>query len=741
MSVVRYDSDDGPKLREELSLTDLYPTINENDMIPIIDDPSHSLTNEDERRFIDIVTKQQYHVQYKQMSVGGKISIETLNLRHFQHAPEDHKLDLAEYRVKPESSEIKKVRHKPSSEQTLSKRPSLYETKIREDRAMIDELGMSQEMLTSLSPYLSDFKILYDMDEQDALYLEQLNQRYTLPTPLLPVHFEAVITILELTWSEFLSHLPIPALPPLPPDQLCSVCNQKETPNNTIVFCDNCNIAVHQECYGIIFIPPGPWFCRPCSQNTFSRALTRPYCALCPETGQWCGPLKQTTCGTWVHVLCAVWIGELCFGNWHYLEPVEGIEKIPASRWKLTCCVCKLKLGACIQCSSKNCFVAYHVSCAKRAGFYMSPLQSGSLAEEALNGKDLKSYCARHSAAFRNDGSAPIDYSMVAEEIRKKFITNSDDDRMTINYRPNFSEDGTQLSSLTEHNTIKRYAVVPHAIAEIIQSVLRHLIINAKDLIYARLGNELCRYWSLKRELGDGLPLISIASTDSRYAYNLLDDSLLEERLNFIDTLLTDVEKLKDLTSLVKKRNVVYVRQQEANRKVADIVQHPEFYVLKNSVLPKLVVYPPFIALKNLVKDTKYFELLEKCSTVDYSECESFKTKLFEGIDELLNSLDFPRLVPSYASKTKDYLSSLLEQVNTAEVRKLLRRDFITNIADPLGVKERQWKGPALMEEEELSEVEDLSRKEARILTSLVTSQVKRKQKWKGTSRRRRRYY
>ena len=94
MSVVRYDSDDGPKLREELSLTDLYPTINENDMIPIIDDPSHSLTNEDERRFIDIVTKQQYHVQYKQMSVGGKISIETLNLRHFQHAPEDHKLDL-----------------------------------------------------------------------------------------------------------------------------------------------------------------------------------------------------------------------------------------------------------------------------------------------------------------------------------------------------------------------------------------------------------------------------------------------------------------------------------------------------------------------------------------------------------------------------------------------------------------------------------------------------------------------
>lgn len=741
MSVARCDSDDGPKLREELSLADLYPTLNENDMIPIISDSSHSLTNEDERQFIDIVTEQQYDVQYKQISVGGRVSIETLNLRHFQHAPEDHKLDLTGLRTKSQSGEINKVRHNSSSGQALSKKFRSYKTKLREDCVVMDELGISQEFLTNLSPYLSNFRIQYDMDEQDALYLEQLNQRHTLPTPLLPVHFEAVMTILELTWSEFLSHLPIPALPPPPPDQLCSVCNQKETPNNTIVFCDNCNIAVHQECYGIIFIPPGPWFCRPCSQNNFSRALTRPYCALCPETGQQCGPLKQTTCGTWVHVLCAVWIGELCFGNWHYLEPVEGIEKIPASRWKLSCCVCKLKLGACIQCSSKNCFVAYHVSCAKRAGFYMSSLQSGSLAEEALNGKDLKSYCARHSEALLNNGSTHIDYSMVAEEIRKKFIMSGGDDRMTIDYRPNFLEEGTQLSSFSQHNAIKRYAVVPHAIAEIIQSILRHLIRNAKDLIYARLGNELCRYWSLKRELGNGVPLISIASTDSRFAYNLLDDSLLEERLTFIDTLLTDVEKLKDLTSLVEKRNFVYVQQQEANRTVAEIVQNPEFYVLKNSILPKLVVYPAFIALKNLVKDTKYFEPLEKCSTVEYSECGSFKTELLECIDGLIASLDFPRLVPSCASKTKEYLSSLLQQVDIAEVRKLLRRDFITNATDPFDVKERQWKGPAYMEEEGLSEVEDLSGKEARILTAMMVSQGKKKQKWKGTSRRRRRHY
>lgn len=54
-------------------------------------------------------------------------------------------------------------------------------------------------------------------------------------------------------------------------DEVCAICSKPDSnPPNEILFCDNCNMPVHQKCYGIAKIPKGDWLCRGCSQEPLS---------------------------------------------------------------------------------------------------------------------------------------------------------------------------------------------------------------------------------------------------------------------------------------------------------------------------------------------------------------------------------------------------------------------------------------------------------------------------------------
>lgn len=243
----------------------------------------------------------------------------------------------------------------------------------------------------------------YDMDEEDLAWLEMVNQKRVSDghASVPPDTFELLIDRLEResileSRSQALSQNAVDE------DAFCCVCLDDECLNsNVILFCDICNLAVHQECYGVPYVPEGQWLCRCCLQSP-SRPVD---CVLCPNRG---GAFKQTCDGRWAHVVCAIWIPEVCFANTVFLEPVEGIKNIPPARWKLTCYLCKQKgRGASIQCHKANCYRAFHVTCAQKAGLFM---KIDPVRETGVNGTTFSvkktAFCEHHSpAGYQRDES------------------------------------------------------------------------------------------------------------------------------------------------------------------------------------------------------------------------------------------------------------------------------------------------------------------------------------------------
>lgn len=112
----------------------------------------------------------------------------------------------------------------------------------------------------------------YDLEEDDFAWLHLYNQRERKPEnlPLVsPEAFELVLDRLEKEWFELTKHIQKELAKEeeinYAMDEPCNICGEAETSHmNLIVFCDGCNLAVHQDCYGIPHIPEGPWLCRRC---------------------------------------------------------------------------------------------------------------------------------------------------------------------------------------------------------------------------------------------------------------------------------------------------------------------------------------------------------------------------------------------------------------------------------------------------------------------------------------------
>ena len=186
----------------------------------------------------------------------------------------------------------------------------------------------------------------YELDLMDACWLRTLREDEENGICIPESVFEEIMNELEYNCAknmkakhvgvEFDDHI------------VCDVCKSPDAEDgNEMVFCDSCNICVHQACYGISVIPDGEWNCRPCAElGTQSQKTVS--CVLCPNTG---GAFKPTSNNKWAHVSCALWVPEVSIGCVTTMEPITKIKSIPPSRWQLLCTLCKVNQGAPIQCS------------------------------------------------------------------------------------------------------------------------------------------------------------------------------------------------------------------------------------------------------------------------------------------------------------------------------------------------------------------------------------------------------
>ncbi|KAJ3886502.1 bromodomain and PHD finger-containing protein 3 [Lentinula edodes] len=396
-------------------------------------------------------------------------------------------------------------------------------------------------------------QVEYDMDEQDKEWLDNLNaeRRKEQMDKISYETFEIIMDRLEKEWFDLTKNIPKADFAMPSEDSTCAICDDSEGENsNAIVFCDGCNLAVHQDCYGVPYIPEGQWLCRKCTVSPENPVT----CILCPNEG---GAFKQTVNGEWVHLLCAIWVPETRVANEVFMEPVIGVDKISKQRWKLKCSICDIREGACIQCAKTSCFLAFHTTCARNEKLLL-PMKS-TQAESVT----LTCYCDKH---------LPKEQQEAREAALAAEADEDDEDEK------NHSSKGSKSARAYAKTYKPGPPLVPAIIVDRITQYISKINLRKRtDFLLM-----VCKYWSLKREARRGAPLLKrlhlepwTAAAAAAGNGKLKSEEERGLKLGQLRQLEQDLEKLRELSALTWKRESRKLQQMEIIQDVLTQTVYP----------------------------------------------------------------------------------------------------------------------------------------------------------------------
>jgi hypothetical protein len=407
---------------------------------------------------------------------------------------------------------------------------------------------------------------------------------------------------------------------------VCDVCHSPDSEDtNEMVFCDGCNMCVHQACYGIEKIPRGNWLCSPCA---FGGSSFKPECVLCPNIG---GALKATkNYRNWAHVSCALWIPETGFANPNKMEPIVNLNQIMPSRWQLVCNICKEKRGCCLQCSEKRCHAAFHVTCA-----FKNNLEMQTILSEDNDDIIFRAYCGTHTKKRQlqkqqNDEDEDEEAGDIGEDAESQ---NSDDVYLkTKEDKENLIENNNQNSKISSNNKQDEFKFINnnsnylsiydnqskffHSLATMTEAERKFEIFKQINLLnyqfYKQTSLDVAReqtnrsfkhpihielvynYWKLKRRFNK----MSITASNDKVIpvenkplmFPKIEDCLTSQSERFIASrirvfvkLRQDLEKVRNLCYMVTKREKLKLQFIEINQQ---LLKKQVDYLAKYSINP-----------------------------------------------------------------------------------------------------------------------------------------------------------